>query len=486
MSKRHRPLCRTRNSERNRSAERKIQFESLELRRVLANAAGDLSQLPGDSNADGVFDQRDLVAVFQAGKYETDRVATWAEGDWNGDGRFNSEDLVLTMQLGTYNAAPNPIAAEMGEPAEDQGENKLQSFAAMMSNRIRERAEAMRDAFFERMEEEGADLDGLKEAIENRDFDAIRELMAGFNNEDEGDENETNDQEENEGSLVERLFGRIGERAESLREKFANAEPPEGMNTEALQKLRDAVESGDRELIQVAWKEMSEEQVERHREKFRDKIEEWKSKGRPDADRVEERITAVREALANGKFEGLDEAALAQVNEALDQGDLKGAMTVIREQLRGKNKPEEGEDTRVDRRIAWGIKHIEAAVESGRIDAEGGQQLIAALEANDFEAYRELWRNLLKSRDEKPEEPNEDPPVDEVDPPANDELPRGIQMQIDAIRAGMEKGRIPSEIGERMIAGLESANARGGFAGMGQGERGDEGPARWRGFGRRG
>ena len=112
--------------------------------------------------------------------------------------------------------------------------------------------------------------------------------------------------------------------------------------------------------------------------------------------------------------------------------------------------------------------------------------MIAALEANDFEAYRELWRNLLKSRDEKPEEPNEDPPVDEVDPPANDELPRGIQMQIDAIRAGMEKGRIPSEIGERMIAGLESANARGGFAGMGQGERGDEGPARWRGFGRRG
>lgn len=402
MSKRHRPLCRTRNSERNRSAERKIQFESLELRRVLANAAGDLSQLPGDSNADGVFDQRDLVAVFQAGKYETDRVATWAEGDWNGDGRFNSEDLVLMMQLGTYNAAPNPIAAEMGEPAEEQGENKLQSFAAMMSNRIRERAEAMRDAFFQRMEEEGADLDGLKEAIENHDFDAIRELMAGFNNEDE---NETNDEEENEGSLVERLFSRIGERAESLREKFANAEPPEGINTEARQKLLDAVESGDRELIQVAWKEMNEEQVERHRKNFRDKIEELKSEGRLDADRVEERITAVREALANGKFEGLDEAALAQVNETLDQGDLKGAMKVIHEQLRGKDKPDDGVDTRVDRRIAWGIKHIEAAVESGRIDAEGGQQLIAALEANDLEAYRDLWRNLLKSRDEKPEEP---------------------------------------------------------------------------------
>ena len=71
----------------------------------------------------------------------------------------------------------------------------------MMNNRIRERAEAMRDAFFQRMEEEGADLDGLKEAIENRDFDAIRELMAGFNNEDEVDENEANDEEENEGSF---------------------------------------------------------------------------------------------------------------------------------------------------------------------------------------------------------------------------------------------------------------------------------------------
>lgn len=49
----------------------------------------------------------------------------------------------------------------------------------------------------------------------------------------------------------------------------------------------------------------------------------------------------------------------------------------------------------------------------------------------------------------------------------------------------MEKGRIPSEIGERMIAGLESANTRG-FVGMGQGGRDDEAPARWRGFGRRG
>lgn len=475
MSDRHRLLCRPQN----RSAQRKIQFESLELRRVLANTAGELPQLAGDSNADGVFDQSDLVAAFQAGKYETDQVATWAEGDWNGDGRFNSEDLVLTMQLGTYNAAPNPIAAEMGEPAEEEGENKLESFAAMMNNRIRERAEAMQDAFFQRMEEEGTDLDGLKEAIENRDVGAIRELMAGFNDED--DENETNDEGEDEESLVDRLFGRIGERVESLREGFANAEPPEGMNTEALQKLRDAVESGDRELIQVAWKEMSEERVEPHRENFRDKIEEWKSEGRPDADRVEERITSLREALANGKFEGLDEAALAQVNETLDQGDLKGAMKVIHEQLRGKDKLEDGVDTRVNRRIAWGIKHIEAAVESGRIDAEGGQQLIAALEANDLEAYRELWRNLLKSRDEKPEEP----PVDEVDPPANDELPRGIQIQIDAIRAGMEKGRIPSEIGERMIAGLESANTRS-FTGMGQGERDDEAPARWRGFGLRG
>ena len=349
VSKRNYPHYSLRSSERNRSTQRKVQFESLELRRVLANTAGDLPQLAGDSNADGVFDQRDLVAVFQAGKYETDQVATWAEGDWSGDGRFNSEDLVLTMQLGTYNAAPNPIAAEMDEPAEEEGENTLKSFASMLSNKIRERAEAMRDAFFQRMEEEGADLDGLGEAFANRDFDAIRELMGGKDDEDELDEGDEDEGDEGEESLKDRLFGRIGERLES----------------------------------------------------FRGKIEEWKSEGRPETDRTEERITALREALANGKFEGLDETALAQLNEALEQGELKAAMKVIHENLRGKDKPEEGEDTGVNRRIAWGIKHVEAAVEAGRIDAEGGQQLIAALEANDFKAYRELWRSLLKSRDEE-------------------------------------------------------------------------------------
>jgi hypothetical protein len=71
----------------------------------------------GDSNRDGVFDSRDLVLVFQAGKYEdgVPRNSTWEEGDWNGDGDFTSSDLVFAFQRGTYIAA----AAAYVVPAED-------------------------------------------------------------------------------------------------------------------------------------------------------------------------------------------------------------------------------------------------------------------------------------------------------------------------------------------------------------------------------
>lgn len=56
----------------------------------------------GDANLDGHFNSSDLVAVFQAGKYETMQPATWAEGDWNGDGVFDSGDLVAAFQDGCY------------------------------------------------------------------------------------------------------------------------------------------------------------------------------------------------------------------------------------------------------------------------------------------------------------------------------------------------------------------------------------------------
>ena len=58
----------------------------------------------GDANADGVFDSKDLVLVFQAGQYEDDNIAnsTWADGDWNCDGEFTTADLVAAFQAGRY------------------------------------------------------------------------------------------------------------------------------------------------------------------------------------------------------------------------------------------------------------------------------------------------------------------------------------------------------------------------------------------------
>ena len=58
----------------------------------------------GDANADGVFDSKDLVQIFQAGQYEDDIVgnSTWAEGDWNCDGEFNTSDLVAAFRAGRY------------------------------------------------------------------------------------------------------------------------------------------------------------------------------------------------------------------------------------------------------------------------------------------------------------------------------------------------------------------------------------------------
>ncbi|MCA9216145.1 MAG: Hint domain-containing protein, partial [Planctomycetales bacterium] len=69
-------------------------------------------KVPGDSNGDGRFTSADLVAVFQAAKYETGASATFAEGDWNGDGIFNTRDLVFAFQNTVYERpAAIPIAA---------------------------------------------------------------------------------------------------------------------------------------------------------------------------------------------------------------------------------------------------------------------------------------------------------------------------------------------------------------------------------------
>lgn len=71
----------------------------------------------GDSNLDGTFDSKDLVAVFTAGEYE-DAVlknSTWQTGDWNLDCEFNTKDMVLAFQDGGYRA--NAAAQSVPEPA---------------------------------------------------------------------------------------------------------------------------------------------------------------------------------------------------------------------------------------------------------------------------------------------------------------------------------------------------------------------------------
>jgi hypothetical protein len=63
-----------------------------------------LGTVYGDANLDGHFDTADLIAVFQAGKFEDqfDDNAGWAEGDWDGDGDFGTGDLVLALQRGGF------------------------------------------------------------------------------------------------------------------------------------------------------------------------------------------------------------------------------------------------------------------------------------------------------------------------------------------------------------------------------------------------
>lgn len=56
----------------------------------------------GDANRDGLFDQRDLVQVFLAGKYSTADAANWSEGDWNGDNVFDQQDIVAAFKTGLH------------------------------------------------------------------------------------------------------------------------------------------------------------------------------------------------------------------------------------------------------------------------------------------------------------------------------------------------------------------------------------------------
>ena len=61
----------------------------------------------GDANLDGQFNSSDMVAVFQAGRYESGQPgsADWSTGDWNCDGVFNTSDLVFAFAQGDYETA---------------------------------------------------------------------------------------------------------------------------------------------------------------------------------------------------------------------------------------------------------------------------------------------------------------------------------------------------------------------------------------------
>ncbi len=95
------------------------------------------SRLLGDSDDNGIFNSRDLVRAFEAGKYEDDigDNATFEEGDWNQDGDFDSSDLVLAFKTGHYESVGRPLAAEIAAAVDwlftqDDDAKKSRAFVA--------------------------------------------------------------------------------------------------------------------------------------------------------------------------------------------------------------------------------------------------------------------------------------------------------------------------------------------------------------------
>lgn len=68
----------------------------------------------GDATRDRAFNSDDLLAVFQAGRYETNQLAGWADGDWNDDALFDSADLIKALQTGTYEQPGAPAISAFG------------------------------------------------------------------------------------------------------------------------------------------------------------------------------------------------------------------------------------------------------------------------------------------------------------------------------------------------------------------------------------
>jgi len=90
---------------------------------VFLNTAFIPDPLGGDANRDGAFNQLDIVAVLQAGKYLTGEPATFAEGDWNGDGVFSQLDIVEALAVGDYLPGSN-AAATIAKSVDEVLENE--------------------------------------------------------------------------------------------------------------------------------------------------------------------------------------------------------------------------------------------------------------------------------------------------------------------------------------------------------------------------
>jgi hypothetical protein len=73
----------------------------------------------GDIDLDGTFGSKDLIDLFQQGRYEAALAvdSDWSNGDFNGDRKFTSGDLNLAFEAGKYEQTPPRGALGVPEPS---------------------------------------------------------------------------------------------------------------------------------------------------------------------------------------------------------------------------------------------------------------------------------------------------------------------------------------------------------------------------------
>ena len=56
----------------------------------------------GYANRNGIVDCHDLTQALESRKYFHSKDALWNEGDWTGDGRFDQLDIIAALQTGRF------------------------------------------------------------------------------------------------------------------------------------------------------------------------------------------------------------------------------------------------------------------------------------------------------------------------------------------------------------------------------------------------